>query len=813
MAIFDALGQYASNRFNRAIDNMGQTFSNPMVNLQQRMAEEEEEERKRREREQQMMAEMQRQQADQQAAQTAVKQTIVTQPDGSQEMTIKGTPQALSGMNPNTPTVTGPAIPDVMGQQQQEQQRAIAAAAEEERRRLEQQQQAQQAQMMQQQAMAQAAPVAGPVAPDTGPTPDEIIREAEQRRQYQQMMAQPAPASQAVSPQQAAAGQGPQPVVRFGEPMPEPPKREPAPAPLVQMAQAQAGTRTDVTAPTTGAVAQPPAPDFSQRFQGILTNQQELARVLATSQDPAERKIAADLLRVNLQGQQDEQKAAATVSAALQGDRDAQTQMQRDLKRPEGSYVKAYLFARLGLNQLAQEEQEKLGQGSRKVSQVVSGKDTYTVETDSRGQILRAWDANGDRSDNKTIARLQAAGQRTGAQVFGFTGGSLVIPAGQPDAGQEYRQRTNSVTGQIENVITSGPRTGEIYTGPAGIERRVGTQAQVDYNAAMIRFQTQPNTAAATEALKFAVDAYGVGSPEVQRAQAEINRRLGPGALNTIIQGVPGMQQAPAAAPTGAPAAVPAPARPVPAAQPPAASAAAQPTRPVAPTPAAPAAAPAAVAPAAMPTSGTIGSNVPLPGESPAAFRQRMAVQQAGAEREATTVAEDVGKIRNNFGTIKDSTDIVTNLADELRAHPGFSVGVGASAQPGFQFIPGTDKYNFYTRFDEIKGRQFLAAIEQLKGTGAISDREGEAATKAVSRLSLGQSEQEFRKALHEFESMMRRYADRAAKKIGQPALYNEPDMTTQRRENSAAKRWLEQNPRDPRAEEVRNKLIQRGEL
>ena len=46
------------------------------------------------------------------AANTPVKQTIVTQADGSQEMTIKGTPEALSSANPNTPTVTGPAVPD-----------------------------------------------------------------------------------------------------------------------------------------------------------------------------------------------------------------------------------------------------------------------------------------------------------------------------------------------------------------------------------------------------------------------------------------------------------------------------------------------------------------------------------------------------------------------------------------------------------------------------------------------------------------------------------------------------------------------------
>jgi hypothetical protein len=45
-------------------------------------------------------------------AEQPVKQTITYNPDGSQEMTIKGTPEALSAANPNTPTVTAPIAPD-----------------------------------------------------------------------------------------------------------------------------------------------------------------------------------------------------------------------------------------------------------------------------------------------------------------------------------------------------------------------------------------------------------------------------------------------------------------------------------------------------------------------------------------------------------------------------------------------------------------------------------------------------------------------------------------------------------------------------
>jgi len=46
------------------------------------------------------------------AANQPVKQTTVYNPDGTSEVTIKGTPEALSSANPNTPTVTGPVSPE-----------------------------------------------------------------------------------------------------------------------------------------------------------------------------------------------------------------------------------------------------------------------------------------------------------------------------------------------------------------------------------------------------------------------------------------------------------------------------------------------------------------------------------------------------------------------------------------------------------------------------------------------------------------------------------------------------------------------------
>jgi len=63
-----------------------------------------------------------RRRLDAEAAQQPVKQTTTYNPDGTQEMTIRGTPQALSAANPNTPTLTNPVAPpsdDVFRRMQQ----------------------------------------------------------------------------------------------------------------------------------------------------------------------------------------------------------------------------------------------------------------------------------------------------------------------------------------------------------------------------------------------------------------------------------------------------------------------------------------------------------------------------------------------------------------------------------------------------------------------------------------------------------------------------------------------------------------------
>jgi len=217
---------------------------------------------------------------------------------------------------------------------------------------------------------------------------------------------------------------------------------------------------------------------------------------------------------------------------------------------------------------------------------------------------------------------------------------------------------------------------------------------------------------------------------------------------------------------------------------------------------------------AAQPTVAPAGTAV-APGQTPAAMATRptgpqLAAQAEGLKKEATEVAEDVAKAKINVGKNTDTADYLLTKINELITHPGFSVSVGATVQPGFQYIPGTDRANWKARFEEIKGQQFLQAFESLKGGGAITDKEGAKAQSAISRMDTSQSEKEFKEAAEDFVGVIQRGVDRQRKKAGLEPLYGTEQASKKLSlEDKRALEWAKNNPNDPRAEQVRKRLGQ----
>lgn len=130
------------------------------------------------------------------------------------------------------------------------------------------------------------------------------------------------------------------------------------------------------------------------------------------------------------------------------------------------------------------------------------------------------------------------------------------------------------------------------------------------------------------------------------------------------------------------------------------------------------------------------------------------------------------------------NADTALQGIEDIRKSPYLGRGTGASSV--FNAIPGTGGYGFSSRVEQLKGGAFLTAIQQLQGMGALSNSEGQTATAAIARLDTAQSEEDFVKALDDYEAIVRRGRDRAASKIpgspeaGKPAA-GQPQAATHR--------------------------------
>jgi len=165
--------------------------------------------------------------------------------------------------------------------------------------------------------------------------------------------------------------------------------------------------------------------------------------------DPATKKAAADEHANVMQRNQMEGKAEKKAQDLIAN---GGVGLQRALKDPseEGSYLKAYLFKRLGLTDLAKNEQQKLGAGDMWAQTMVDGEPAW-VKYNGQGAPVKGYNATGELGPEQL---LSTSGNLSKAEMES----GLYFNPMQPES-EKYALRKINGRSEFINVATNKVET------------------------------------------------------------------------------------------------------------------------------------------------------------------------------------------------------------------------------------------------------------------------------------------------------------------------------------------------------------------
>ena len=137
----------------------------------------------------------------------------------------------------------------------------------------------------------------------------------------------------------------------------------------------------------------------------------------------------------------------------------------------------------------------------------------------------------------------------------------------------------------------------------------------------------------------------------------------------------------------------------------------------------------------------------------------------AEAERQKE-VGQARGKAQIDLPGVESSARNIFNYIDSVASDPYLDSMIG----PVQGRMPNitTSARTLQSKIDQLNSQGFLIAFQSLKGAGAITEREGEAATRALTRLrEMVQSGKDYRQALKDFRSEVQRMVEVARSRAG----------------------------------------------
>ena len=430
---------------------------------------------------------------------TPVKETRTTDPEtGEVKLKIEGSEADLSAANPLTPTVIAPkpaAAPQFNFQPPAQAPAPTQPVAPEMPRPVSQPQ-------MQQ-------PVAQPVTAPTVPTPMAPVVKPE----GQAIRDDSGAIVGYETPQQMLGNMMSGAAVGANAPTPVKPV---APVnPVQQMPGAPAANVAPVTQTATTANVVPEggyastlgslqAQPYVEKFVNDQMNPARMAALAYDKTAPIEVQRAA--AAQHLKQLQDEKgfKDAETFIAEKAGNG---TDFARMLakNKDEGSYVKAYIFQRLGLTKLAEQEQQKLGAGTTWMPSIDGDGNRALLEFDANGLAKRGFNSEGQELTKKELGQFAASaiglkGAKSNVGLSPFISNTKKDADGNPLIG---RMVTQEVGGRTITMIESG---GRLYPPSGWTPQTETTQTNVYMNKKLADFNMNPSIAAATKLMEIAAE-------------------------------------------------------------------------------------------------------------------------------------------------------------------------------------------------------------------------------------------------------------------------------------------------------------------
>lgn len=116
--------------------------------------------------------------------------------------------------------------------------------------------------------------------------------------------------------------------------------------------------------------------------------------------------------------------------------------------------------------------------------------------------------------------------------------------------------------------------------------------------------------------------------------------------------------------------------------------------------------------------------------------REDLKLRIDARKQKAVTAQRDVVEaIETGVSQIDTTLDTI----DRVRNHPGLESATGILSP--LPTLPGSDAANFEAQIETLQSQQFLSAVSQMKGMGALSENEGKKLASSIGALNLSMSD------------------------------------------------------------------------